>query len=54
MNPAALHERRLQQRRGEVHDAVDEEAFERLAYGELKARAEAISALDLVPLLIWA
>src|SRR6266511_1226104 len=54
MNPAALHERRRQQIRGEVDDAVDEEAFERLAYGELKSRAEEISALDLSPMLIWA
>jgi hypothetical protein len=34
MNPAEIHERRLAQIRGEAHDAVDEEAFERLAYGE--------------------
>jgi hypothetical protein len=53
MNPATLHERRLQQIRGEVHDAVDEEAFERLAYGELKTRTEQVSALDLAPMLIW-
>jgi hypothetical protein len=53
MNPAALHERRLQQIRGEVHDAVDKEAFERLAYDELKTRAEEMSALDFAPMLIW-
>jgi hypothetical protein len=53
MNPTAVHERRLQQIRGEVHDAVDEEAFERLAYGELKSRAEGVSALDFAPMLIW-
>jgi hypothetical protein len=53
MNPATLHERRLQQIRGEVHDAVDEEAFERLAYGELKDRIEQVPALDLAPMLIW-
>jgi hypothetical protein len=53
MNPATLHERRLQQIRGEVYDAVDEEAFERIAYGELKSHAEAASALDLAPMLIW-
>jgi hypothetical protein len=53
MNPATLHERRLQQMRGEVHDAVDEEAFERLAYDELKSRTEQVSALDLAPMLIW-
>jgi hypothetical protein len=53
MNPATLHERRLQQLRGEVHDAVDEEAFERLAYDELKSRTEQVSALDLAPMLIW-
>ena len=53
MNPATLHERRLQQIRGEVHDAVDEEAFERLAYGELKTRTDQVSALELSPMLIW-
>lgn len=53
MNPAALHERRLRQIRGEVHDAVDEEAFERLAYGELKTRTEQVSALELAPMLMW-
>jgi hypothetical protein len=53
MNPATLHERRLQQIRREVHDAVDEEAFERLAYGELKERIEQVPALDLAPTLIW-
>jgi hypothetical protein len=53
MNPATLHERRLQQIRGEVHDGVDEEAFERLAYGELKNRAEQEPALAVEPMLIW-
>jgi hypothetical protein len=52
MNPSTVHERRLAQIRGEVHDAVDEEAFERLAYGELKERAAHDSSLDLQPILI--
>jgi hypothetical protein len=52
MNPSTVHERRLAQIRGEVHDAVDEEAFERLAYGELKERAEHDSSLDVQPILI--
>lgn len=53
MNPATMHERRLQQIRGEVHAAVDEEAFERLAYDELKTRTEGMEALDLAPMLLW-
>jgi hypothetical protein len=52
MNPSTVHERRLAQIRGEVHDAVDEEAFERLAYGELNERAERESSLDLQPILV--
>jgi hypothetical protein len=52
MNPATVHERRLEQIRGEVHDAVDEEVFQRLAYGELKERAEQVSALGLQPILV--
>jgi hypothetical protein len=52
MNPAEVHERRMAQIRGEVHDAVDEEAFERLAWGELKARAEDNAALDVQPIFI--
>src|SRR5579862_1527923 len=50
MNPAQVHERRLAQIRGEVHDAVDAEAFERLAWGELKARAEGDAALGVHPI----
>ncbi len=52
MNPAEIHERRLAQIRGEVHDAVDQEAFERLAYGELKERVERESALDIEPIFV--
>jgi hypothetical protein len=52
MNPAEVHERRIEQLRGEVHDAVDQEAFERLAYGELKDRAERDSAIALQPIFI--
>lgn len=52
MNPVEVHERRLSQIRGEVHDAVDEEAFERLAYGELKERAETNSAFDVQPVFV--
>jgi hypothetical protein len=41
MNPATPHEQRLAQIRAETYDAVDEEAFERLAYGVLKERTSA-------------
>lgn len=51
MNPATVHERRRQQIRGEVNDAVDEDAFERLAASELRRRAEQVPELDFTPLL---
>jgi hypothetical protein len=53
MNPASAHQRRLDQIRAEVYDAVDGEAFERLAYGELRAVAEQSPGLELAPMLIW-
>jgi hypothetical protein len=53
MNPASAHQRRLDQIRAEVHDAVDAEAFERLAYGELKLLAERSPGLSFAPMLIW-
>lgn len=53
MNPAMLHQRRLEQVRAEVRDAVDEEAFERLAYGELKEAASGAVGLRLTPVLDW-
>lgn len=53
MNPAYAHERRLDQIRAEVHDAVDNEAFERLAYTEQKAFSERSPSLDFTPMLAW-
>jgi hypothetical protein len=40
MNPTTVHERRLQQIRAEVDDAVDNEAFEQLATSILGRRSE--------------
>jgi hypothetical protein len=53
MNPATLHKRRLDQIRAEVRDAVDEEAFERLAYGALKETLKNAPGLKLTPVLEW-
>jgi hypothetical protein len=53
MGPASAQKRRIDQIHAEVHDAVDAEAFERLAYGELKAAAERSPGLKLTPVLLW-
>lgn len=53
MNPATLHERRRRQIRAEVRDTVDEEAFERLAYGELKEAVKDSPGIKLTPVLDW-
>jgi hypothetical protein len=51
MNPATAHQRRIQQVRREVHDAVDAEVFERLAFATLKNATESTPGLDLAPML---